>query len=254
MSGRAFSVLEGILLAIGFDKESLNILIAMLEGVMHVGGNEGPNVADQILKSYLVEASSLFKTLVRLDRSIDRFAGPNMGSKSRLIYNSFMGAASQKLSTRQPDAIFNDDRSRGANSTAKQRSPTSSAPPQLMASPSKKLKVDSRRADARSGGGSAELKQGSKANLVTQGGNGHYLRIGNTFYDLRALKADLVSNNSTFPIDYVHLALLKGPKSKTDKLAWCLPHTSVPPRAFQPPFVDFTGDNYRLGKIEPADF
>jgi len=152
MSGRAFSGLERILLAIGFDKGSLNILIADC----NAGGgharrrqrrSQRANVADRILKSFLDETSKFWCTsIVRL---------------------TALPAQHWQQISLDLQLIFNDDRSRGTNSTARHRSPTPSATPQPAASTSKKLKVNGHRTDARSSGSSAELKQGSKANLVT---------------------------------------------------------------------------------------
>jgi hypothetical protein len=82
------------------------------------------------------------------------------------------------------------------------------------------------------------------------GGGGKYVLIGSTYYNLNACKADIVAQNSSFPVEYAYAALLKS----DNKLAWCPAGANVPREALTTPFDGFVVNSYALGFDRPSDF
>ena len=115
--GLAFGPLERLLFALGFNAESVNNLVAMLEETLFLGGADGPASANEILRKYLEEAEHILQTFAMSSRSLDKFQGTAKSGAAFATYVAIKKAAADELRAQQLDFM------RGRN--AEQSSSTS---------------------------------------------------------------------------------------------------------------------------------
>ena len=265
--GNAFAPFERLLLAYGFDAASVNTLVSMLEEIILRGGDDGPYAADAVLREYLRDAQERLKAFVGGARSLDRFVGPGPHSTAVVSYTAFMESVVEKIKQQElrqirgetAPSVVHPKRSAplGHGHTALPMTPpspssvSSSSSSSSSSSPPKKTKTMAFAAGTGGkSGGKGAPKQGSLAHRVRYGGGGNYVLIGNQYYNLKALKADIAARSSLFPASYAYVALVKS----INKLAWCPAGASIPREAFTSPFEGFAIDSYALGVERPSDF
>ena len=262
--GNAFAPFERLLLAFGVDMASVNALVSMLEEIILRGGDDGPHAADNVLREYLREAQELLKAFVGGARSLTQFVGPGVNSAAGRAYTAFMESVVDKI--KQQELLHIRGRSTSSSAHSKRgatpahggaasflpssSSSFSSSSMSSSSSPPKKQKTVAAASKGGKGGGKGSSRQGSFAHKVVYGGGGKYVLIGSTYYNLNACKADIVAQNSSFPVEYAYAALLKS----DNKLAWCPAGANVPREALTTPFDGFVVNSYALGFDRPSDF
>ena len=96
---------------------------------------------------------------------------------------------------------------------------------------------------------------GIKASLCEVSSNNRYLRIGKSFYNLTAFKADASSADQKFELrpELVHLAFIAGDKKRKLQFLRKQPISASIESALEAPFKDFNASKYKLDG-EPKDF
>ena len=263
--GNAFAPFERLLLAFGFDTASVNALVSMMEEIILRGGDDGPYAAHRVLGEYLREAQELLKAFVGGGRSLTHFAGPGANCAAEVAYSAFMVSVVDKIKQQElrqirglPESSLPHSK-RGAPPAhvggnqllpPSPFSPLSSSSSSSSSSKKKKKTVAYTTGKGGKGGGKGASRQRSMAHKVVHGVGGNHVLIGNTYYNLKACKADIVARNSSFPLDHAYVALLKS----DNKLAWCPAGDNVPHEAFADPFEGFDVNSYALGFDRPSDF
>ena len=117
--GLAFGPLERLLYALGFNAESMNNLVAMLEETLFLGGADGPASANEILRKYLEEAEQILQTFAMSSRSLDKLQGPAKSGAAFATYIAIKKAAADELRAQQLSFM----RGRGAEQSSSTSTP-----------------------------------------------------------------------------------------------------------------------------------
>ena len=110
--GLAFGPMEHLLYALGFNSESIDNFVAMLEEILFIGGADGPASANRILRTYLEEAEKTFETFATSSRSLDRLRGPAKSGSAFATFGAIKKAAADELRAQQLESMRGRDSER----------------------------------------------------------------------------------------------------------------------------------------------